>query len=81
MALEWLETANQGEYLLLLIGNQLMNYGSYQENEAWELHNLLEKELLEKEPVLNTMSWMERTRHLNKIKMIVEEQVISQLFP
>ncbi|WP_375296244.1 TnpV protein [Bacillus cereus] len=79
MAVNHLKKKNYQEYFMKHISGQLMTYGHKVEEQAWNLHEKLTAELLEKNPIPNTENVLERTKHRNQIKMQVEELVKNQL--
>ena len=79
MALEYLKENHLERYTILKMDGSLMEIMHQVQDEATERLETLTQQMLQKEPMPQTEDIMERTRHLNSLKLMAEETVLQSI--
>ena len=79
MALEYLNENHPERYTALKMDGSLMEIMHQVQDEATEKIESLTQQMLQKEPIPQTEDIMERTRHLNSLKLMAEEAVLQSV--
>ena len=79
MALEYLRENHPDRYTALKMDGSLMETMHRVQDEATEQIETLTQQMLKSEPLPQTEDTMERTRHLNSLKLSAEEIVIREI--
>ena len=75
-----LEICNQPErYTILKMDGSLMEVMHRVQDEAMEKIEALTQQMLQQEPMPQTEDILERTRHLNDLKLMAEETVLQTI--
>ena len=77
MALEYLKDNQPERYTILKMDGSLMEVMHRVQNEATEKIEALTQQMLQQEPMPQTEDILERTRHLNNLKLMAEETVLQ----
>lgn len=77
MALEYLMDNQPERYMILKMDGSLMEIMHRVQDEATEKIEALTRQMLQQEPMPQTEDILERTRHLNDLKLIAEETVLQ----
>lgn len=79
MALEYLKENQPERYMILKMDGSLMEVMHKVQAEAAERIELLTQQMLQKDPMPQTEDILERTRHLNDLKLAAEETVLQTI--
>ena len=79
MALESSERITQERFTTLKMDGSLMEIMHRVQDEATEKIEALTQQMLQQEPLPQTEDIMERTRHLNSLKLMAEETVLQSV--
>ena len=79
MAMEYLKENHPNRYTALKMDGTLMEVMHTVQQTATEKIEEMTQEMLKKEPMPDTEDTMERTRHLNSLKLSAEEIVIKEI--
>ena len=79
MAMEYLKENHPNRYTALKMDGSLMTIMHSVQQTATEKIEELTQEMLSREPMPDTEDTMERTRHLNSLKLSAEEIVIKEI--
>ncbi len=79
MALEYLKDNQPERYTILKMDGSLMEVMHRVQNEATEKIEALTQQMLQQEPMPQTKDILERTRHLNNLKLMAEETVLQTI--
>ena len=79
MALEYLKDNQPERYTILKMDGSLMEVMHRVQNEATEKIEALTQQMLQQEPMPQTQDILERTRHLNNLKLMAEETVLQTI--
>lgn len=79
MALEYLKDNQPERYTILKMDGSLMEVMHRVQNEATEKIEALTQQMLQQEPMPQTEDILERTRHLNNLKLMAEETVLQTI--
>ena len=79
MALEYLRENHPERFTTLKMDGSLMEIMHRVQNEATEKIEALTQQMLQQEPLPQTEDIMERTRHLNSLKLMAEETVLQSV--
>ncbi|WP_420863126.1 TnpV protein [Tissierella carlieri] len=75
----YLKENHEKRFTWLMMNGDLMDICRHVEKEAKEKFNLLEKQLLEKDPIPNPMDTYESYRHRDMIRREAEEIVLKEI--
>lgn len=79
MALEYLRENHPERFTTLKMDGSLMEIMHRVQDEATEKIEALTQQMLQQEPLPQTEDIMERTRHLNSLKLMAEETVLQSV--
>ena len=79
MALEYLKDNQPERYTILKMDGSLMEVMHRVQDEAMEKIEALTQQMLQQEPMPQTEDILERTRHLNDLKLMAEETVLQTI--
>ena len=79
MALEYLKENQPERYTILKMDGSLMEVMHRVQDEAMEKIEALTQQMLQQEPMPQTEDILERTRHLNDLKLMAEETVLQTI--
>ena len=79
MAMEFLKDQNPQRFMILKMDGTLMEIMHRVQEEAVEKIEHLTQELMKTEPIPVTEDIMEKTRHLNSLKLMAEEIVLNEV--
>lgn len=79
MALEYLRENHPERFTTLKMDGSLMEIMHRVQDEATEKIEALTQQMLQQEPFPQTEDIMERTRHLNSLKLMAEETVLQSV--
>ena len=79
MALEYLRENHPERYTILKMDGSLMEIMHRVQDEATEKIEALTQQMLQQDPLPQTEDIMERTRHLNDLKLMAEETVLQTI--
>ena len=78
MALEYLKDNQPERYTILKMDGSLMEVMHRVQDEAMEKIEALTQQMLQQEPMPQTEDILERTRHLNDLKLMAEETFVLE---
>ena len=79
MALEYLRDNHPDRYTALKMDGSLMEIMHRVQDEATEKIESLTQQMLQQDPMPQTEDILERTRHLNALKLMAEETVLQTI--
>jgi len=79
MALEYLKENYPERYTILKMDGSLMEIMHRVQDEAAEKIEAMIRQMLQQEPMPQTEDILERTRHLNSLKLMAEETVLQSI--